>query len=212
MTNDEAEAMLAELSKHYGTPVMPISRYCEALRTWQDALSERVSRLKEELYPGFCGDNKDPKTVEACELYIAEKKIPNLYTLARAENRQLTPRENGIENLREFENRSQYVDDVFRQISKSNLLARLLYAGEKIRAEMCPIHKGVWSGIEWGDTVCPHKCQLTGWIQDGVDQGKPLPGVVAVKLVPNSEGKPGDVTMIRSVDGEVLGQAVVPVK
>jgi hypothetical protein len=69
---------------------------------------------------------------------------------------------------------------------------------------MCPVHKGVWSGIEWSNNPCPHKCQLTGWIQEEADQGKPLPGVQAVKLVPTGDDK---VKIIRDVDGTELGKA-----
>jgi hypothetical protein len=57
------------------------------------------------------------------------------------------------------------VSHIFLQIMKSNLLARLIYEGESLRTEMCPVHKGVWSGCFWAekdDANC--KCQ---WSQDG---------------------------------------------
>ena len=60
------------------------------------------------------------------------------------------------------------VDDVFRQITKSNLLARVLYGGEAPRVEPCPTHKGVWSGCVFGDRECPHcmsGCNVTGWVK-----------------------------------------------
>lgn len=34
LTPEQAEAMLRRLAAHYGCPVMPIERYCEALETW----------------------------------------------------------------------------------------------------------------------------------------------------------------------------------
>ena len=34
MTEDEAQAMLTKLTKHYGKPVMPIDKYCAAIEVW----------------------------------------------------------------------------------------------------------------------------------------------------------------------------------
>ena len=54
------------------------------------------------------------------------------------------------------------------QIGKSCLLSRLVYIGEPLRTEKCPIHKGVWSGIQI--EACPHGCNAascgctTGWL------------------------------------------------
>jgi hypothetical protein len=82
--------------------------------------------------------------------------------------------------------------DVFRQISKSCLLSRTLYCGEKPSQTKCPVHDGFWSGLhngwpntKWSDgtpiTVDPflqkwydagcrcyqHKCGCTtGWQPD----------------------------------------------
>lgn len=52
-------------------------------------------------------------------------------------------------------------------ISKSNLLARLFFTKESIRAAPCPTHKGRWSGCDFTDNnTCP--CQtggnVTGWL------------------------------------------------
>ena len=134
--------------------------------------------------------------------YAAAEKRHKRYAIG------LNPRERALDSLIENEAYAANVASVFRDISKSNLLARILYGGEKIRETMCPVHKGRWSGIEWSDNACPHKCQLTGWVQEDVDQGKPLPGVQAVRMVPTGN-VPGEVTMIRDVDGEVLGKAVI---
>lgn len=38
MTDAEAEAMLVELAKHYGQPVMPVKRYCDAIKTWAECV------------------------------------------------------------------------------------------------------------------------------------------------------------------------------
>jgi hypothetical protein len=63
-------------------------------------------------------------------------------------------------------------------IRKSNLLARLIYGGEKLRTRECPVHKGKWDGqaMLMG---CEHHCDGTGWLREpeeekatqGVDAG-----------------------------------------
>jgi hypothetical protein len=51
-------------------------------------------------------------------------------------------------------------------IHKSCLLDRLIYAREPLRTEMCPEHKGKWSGCVWEKLECG--CQfgsnVTGWL------------------------------------------------
>ncbi len=184
LTDDEAEAMLKVLSRHYHQPVMPINRYCKALRTWQTVLDDRVANLKAELFPGIHGSHKAPETVKAYEAYRKEVH-------GDGKRDTLSKRGDKIDQLIRYEQYAESVHRVFLDISKSNLLARLLYAGEKLRTKMCPKHKGHWSGIEWGpDNACPHKCQLTGWIQEEIDQGKPLPGVQAVVTVLTGIKKP----------------------
>jgi len=49
-------------------------------------------------------------------------------------------------------------------IHKSSMLGRLMYEGEKLRTKKCPIHNGTWSGLEHPERICPHNCNLTGWI------------------------------------------------
>lgn len=41
MTEEEAKALLQKLSEHYKEPVMPISKYCSALKTWVSCIEER---------------------------------------------------------------------------------------------------------------------------------------------------------------------------
>jgi hypothetical protein len=44
----------------------------------------------------------------------------------------------------------------WRGISKSCLLDRMLYGGEKPSQTPCPVHKGRWSGIHmWGSRLMP---------------------------------------------------------
>jgi hypothetical protein len=57
-------------------------------------------------------------------------------------------------------------------IKKSNLLARLIYGGEKLRTKECPIHKGKWNGqaMLMG---CEHNCDGTGWLREPEDENAP---------------------------------------
>jgi len=57
-------------------------------------------------------------------------------------------------------------------VKKSNLLARLIYDGEKLRTRECPIHKGEWNGqaMLMG---CEHKCDGTGWLRESEDENAP---------------------------------------
>jgi hypothetical protein len=41
MSDTEAAAMLEELQKYFKEPVMPVSRYCDALQTWGQAIVDR---------------------------------------------------------------------------------------------------------------------------------------------------------------------------
>jgi hypothetical protein len=57
-------------------------------------------------------------------------------------------------------------------IAKSCLLDRLIYGGETLRENMCPIHKGHWSGCDiTGENVCEcaHDTCITGWLQNPGD-------------------------------------------
>lgn len=59
-------------------------------------------------------------------------------------------------------------------IEKSCLLDRLIYGGEKLRTEKCPIHKGTWSGCHWDPCeFCHFGCNVTGWLRhDLTDEQK----------------------------------------
>lgn len=58
--------------------------------------------------------------------------------------------------------------DVRLAIVKSNLLARLIYGGQKLRTRPCPIHKGEWSGCvpEPCAGGCSDGINLTGWLPE----------------------------------------------
>lgn len=53
------------------------------------------------------------------------------------------------------------------QIEKSCLLDRMLYGGEPLRTEPCPVHKGKWSGCvfrEEDSCACVTNGNVTGWL------------------------------------------------
>ena len=59
-------------------------------------------------------------------------------------------------------------------IHKSCLLHRLVYLGEPLRTERCPVHGGEWSGLS--PVPCPHGCDATcgcrtGWLSVKGDGG-----------------------------------------
>lgn len=205
LTDEQAEAMLQQLSRHFREPVLPVSRYCGALETWSRCIGERTIRLQKELLPNFHDwDNDAKKYTEAA----AEQRREFKNADPSLGNPQPLPRDRALAQLHRHEEFARRVEFVFLQIRKSNLLARIIYEGEKLRTKMCPEHKGEWSGIESSGNICPHKCQLTGWIQEEADTGKPLPGVFAVTMTPTGDAS-GEVTMVRDADGAVLGKAVV---
>lgn len=115
LSDVERSRMEAELAKHYGEPVRPVSQYCNALRDWA-----KVASISE-----------DEASVRA----------------------------------------ATYLHQAALQISKSNLLWRLIYGGEALRKEPCPVHEGRWSGYHWSDEGEPCACQygldVTGWLPNG---------------------------------------------
>jgi hypothetical protein len=57
-------------------------------------------------------------------------------------------------------------------IAKSCLLDRLIYGGEQLRMEMCPTHKGQWSGCNISGEKpceCQHDTCITGWLPNPGD-------------------------------------------
>jgi len=67
----------------------------------------------------------------------------------------------------ELRGKLERISDVSLDVFKSNLLYRLLYLGEPVRKEMCPIHKGRWSGCVAPERECQHcmsGADVTGWV------------------------------------------------
>lgn len=156
LSDDEAKEMLSKLAQHFGEPVMPVGRYCAALNLWASALRMKAERLNTPwVCDGTCsgdelGDcNHASRTTEAMD-----------------------------QTKRDADHATKFADEVggvFMQISKSNLLARLIYEGESLRTEMCPVHNGVWSGCGWAEKdenncKCQHSqdghigSNITGWL------------------------------------------------
>lgn len=77
-----------------------------------------------------------------------------------------------IEKLEDKEGRTpgkeykHHLRTIERDILKSSLLGRIFYGGEDLRTDMCPKHKGTWSGL--GD--CPFGCELTGWLPNSKEE------------------------------------------
>ncbi len=67
-------------------------------------------------------------------------------------------------------------------IDKSNLLWRLLYAGEAVRKTPCPVHKGRWSGVGPDPGCgCWSYGNITGWLAEHPDNpNAPTPPVIMV--------------------------------
>lgn len=57
---------------------------------------------------------------------------------------------------------------IYVAIMKSDCLRRLIYEGEELRTEQCPIHKGQWSGCY--PEPCPEGCDYTGWLPNKKEQ------------------------------------------
>ncbi len=58
-------------------------------------------------------------------------------------------------------------------VYKSNLLFRLIYGGEKLRTEKCPIHQGRWSGcVPDPCPICAFDSDVTGWKRHELTKGK----------------------------------------
>ena len=154
LTREEAEAMLQRLSLHFGCPVMPIERYCAALRLWQTAYREKAIGLKAKLDAGETKISFETKLRDRVSTW--DRDVEQEFKVACDTSKQ--------------------IDFVFMQIAKSNLLARLLYEGESLRTEPCPVHKGFWSGCAWNenpedDCACQRVqgsdatgSNVTGWL------------------------------------------------
>lgn len=152
MTEEEAQEMIRKLEQHYAEPVMPVSFYCDAFRTYAGCLRDKIKRLKDG--PGTTNESDN-----------------SIYNRNR-EAKRLSER---------------YVEltSIMINISKSNLLARLIYGKEPVRTEMCPKHKGNWSGL--AEMVnCKHGCDGTGWLPAEGHHADPtsLPGPRFVVLTP----------------------------
>jgi hypothetical protein len=73
----------------------------------------------------------------------------------------------------------------------------------------------MWSGIEWSPgESCKHGCQLTGWLPEPADAGKPLPGVGPQRTVVEfSLAVETPVTVeVHGLDGEVVAATKPPMK
>lgn len=74
--------------------------------------------------------------------------------------------EDGRQGMNHGSEYYKHFGSINTDISKSNLLGRMFYGGEKLRTRMCPTHKGHWSGIN----SCIYYCGSTGWIHEDITE------------------------------------------
>lgn len=116
MNRAQATRLLADLGRHFGEPVLPVSRYCAALRAWV----KQIELLNEG----------EPRLGHGARYHALLGRI--------------------------------LVD-----IRKSNLLWRMIYAGEPLRTQPCPEHKGK----HHGGYGCAHGCGESGWLPEPTPPG-----------------------------------------
>lgn len=107
-----------------GTPIMPITFFCDALKTWARLASD----------PPPQPDSWEGETADRMKF-------------------------------------GETIQHVFIKIMKSNLLARMIYSGEKPRAKPCPVHQGRWSGCRMPEDMeckgaCASDMNVTGWLKE----------------------------------------------
>ena len=164
MDREEAEKLLKVLSDHYGEPVMPVRRYCDALRTWGTALSDRARRSRDAIFVGLSRDEIVTKRGDLARRSMMTGKK--------------TSEDHAYDELKSQEKIAEAAYEVFRQITKSNLLARLIYGGQALRTTPCPTHKGRWSGCMWPKDskdvcACMVGSNVTGWLPNAPpEEGK----------------------------------------
>jgi len=77
-------------------------------------------------------------------------------------------------------------------ISKSCLLDRLIYGGETLRTEMCPVHQGTWCGCspnpQPAGCNCRHGICITGWQKNPSDPDSENGSILIVEAVRTPEG------------------------
>lgn len=208
-TEEQAQEALAALRAFYRQPVQPVSRYCQAFREWIHALGERVVRDSDRAFPGL----KSPDPAVAQQARDERERARGEYRahgivrgLPAIPGRDVHDRNFDASEFFSHEHQLDRVDAVRLMVSKSNMLARLIYGGEHARTEMCPEHQGRWSGIEFDENVCPHGCQLTGWLQHDLDRGsprQPMPGPFVVRAAVHP--RVPDTVEIRDPGGRPLG-------
>lgn len=94
----------------------------------------------------------------------AEEFCEAFYTWAKACQTDLPTDDEGTKQWRrEFVSHWSFIELAIR---KSCLLDRLIYGRELLRTEICPIHKGRWSGYvrENLPCGCQFRSNVTGWL------------------------------------------------
>lgn len=106
----------------------------------------------------------------------AEEFCEAFYTWAEACQKELPGDDKDQKQWRkEFAHHWEFIK---LAIHKSCLLDRLIYARESIRNEMCPLHKGKWSGyvLEKLECGCQFGPNVTGWLNMSNKKSKKIRG------------------------------------
>ena len=94
------------------------------------------------------------------------------------EKRNHEPGEEGLPEEHRSHPYFKHLRQMNIDIRKSNLLGRLLYAKQKFRTRVCPLHKRHWSEHAMFVNPCPHLCDGTGgwalrwWIINSGEQSR----------------------------------------
>jgi hypothetical protein len=95
----------------------------------------------------------------------AEEFCKAFYTWAEACQKELPTDDDDMKQWRK--DFAAHWSFIALAVHKSCLLNRLIYGREPLRTEMCPEHKGKWSGYvsEKLECGCQFGANVTGWLQ-----------------------------------------------
>src|ERR1700676_4651157 len=107
----------------------------------------------------------------------AEEFCKAFYTWAEACQTELPTDDEGTKQWRK--DFADHWSFIALAIHKSCLLDRLIYGRERLRTEMCPEHKGKWSGcvFEKLDCGCQFGANATGWLKPTKTQKRDKPKI-----------------------------------
>jgi hypothetical protein len=192
LTEEQAQEMLKQLAEHYGEPVRPVNEYCNAIRNWMSAIEQGCygaipdsgnSQFQTWVIRLVVEEGRSPWTTEKVnEDYIVRRHSHLPEADVRAAVKDLVSRGELVQRdgalVRGGTHQGLAYVHMLRtitiDISKSALLGRLIYAGEKFRQKPCPDHKGALNMHEWighsSTPQCRYYCGGTGWLPEPGDK------------------------------------------